>query len=446
MKFALILVLAAICASADENAPKSAILFSVDGASVSTWTAARWLSVGPDGDTNWDRLPGIADYRGHFKDVLAAGSNPAVTVHAYGVKVDSQSYGMDAAQPVNSLSGKTLSIMQEAMAAGKSVGIANTAELSEAGSGAFFAHVVQTRKGIDKPEVVRQVIEAKPDLILAGGEVLMLPEGVMGRHGEPGVRKDGLNLIERAKALGYTVVFTRDELQAVPLTAERVLGVFAPMGITPEESEEGLLRKNLPPFFPSAPTTAEMAAFALRFLGRNPKGFFFSMNEEGTDNYAGEGNARDALQSLRRADEAIGVFRDFVDRQTNTLLLVTADAPAGGMVLLGRLLPPYVMEEHKPLPAKNTTHASGGAPLDGRNGKDSAPFVSAPDRAGKRHLFAVSWASRIDNAAGVLTRAAGYNSHLVRGGFDNTKVYRVLYETLFGRDPATAGRSNALSR
>jgi alkaline phosphatase len=62
---------------------------------------------------------------------------------------------------------------------------------------------------------------------LAGGERFLLPAGVEGRHGA-GEGEDGVNLIARAKELGYTVAYNREELLALdPATTDRVLGVFA---------------------------------------------------------------------------------------------------------------------------------------------------------------------------------------------------------------------------
>ena len=41
----------------------------------------------------------------------------------------------------------------------------------------------------------------------------------------PGLRKDGLNLIEHARDLGYEVVYTREDLFALPPETSKVLGV-----------------------------------------------------------------------------------------------------------------------------------------------------------------------------------------------------------------------------
>lgn len=71
------------------------IFFHPDGTSVSHWTAARMTIAGPDGTINWDRLPNMAVYRGHMKTSLTSTSHGGATTHAFGMKVDPDSYGMD---------------------------------------------------------------------------------------------------------------------------------------------------------------------------------------------------------------------------------------------------------------------------------------------------------------------------------------------------------------
>lgn len=413
-------------AAEQRPAPSSAILFNVDGASAIHWTAARLALVGPDGNLNWDALPAMADYRNHIRGMLSGNSNSGATAHAFGVKVTLSSYGSEAGAPLVALSGKSMSLAQEAQAAGKAIGLINTGDLTEAATGTFYG---RSKLPIDRALVAQQMLEGRPDLILAGGEVWLLPETETGRHGERGLRKDGVNLIARAKTLGYTVVFTAEELKAVPKSADRVLGVFASRELANAGSEEDLRTRNLPLFVPGAPTIADMTAFALTFLSRDPDGFFLAMNEETADNAAGFNHAQGVIEGLARADAAIGVLREHVSRNQNTLMLVTADAPAGGLTVLGRIGNPSKIQAGQALPERD----DNGAPIDGQHGTGSVPFMAKPDRFGESLPFAIAWATLQDDAGGVLARAAGAGSDKVSGAFDNTDVYRVLYASLFGK-------------
>jgi alkaline phosphatase len=117
----------------------SVIFFHPDGFGVNHWGAVRFHKVGPDGRLNWDRLPHIAVYLGHMKDGLTGTSHGGATVHAYGVKVQADSFGQDGAQRIRSASGFEGSIAHEAMRRGKAVGIVQSGAVYEPGTAAFVA-------------------------------------------------------------------------------------------------------------------------------------------------------------------------------------------------------------------------------------------------------------------------------------------------------------------
>jgi alkaline phosphatase len=263
-------------------------------------------------------------------------------------------------------------------------------------------------------------------VIMAGGERFLLPRGVQGRHGE-GEREDGLNLIERARQLGYTVVFTREELAAVnPAQTTKLLGVFARNHSFHDSTEERNRERNLPEYLATAPTIAEMATAALAILSRNPNGFLLVAEEEGTDNFANNNNAKGQIEALRRADAAIGVFARFVEANPRTLMLMAADSEAGGLQVLGAASSDKIKTGEK-LPERDTN----GAPIDGVDGTGSLPFLSAPDRAGVRHPFAIAWGAGDDTSGNILARSIGLNSDQMRGMIDNIGIYSLMHRTLF---------------
>jgi alkaline phosphatase len=413
-------------------AQNSAVIFNVDGASLTHWTAARLLAVGPDGLLNWDRLPAMAEHRTHSKDRLVVGTNPLNTALAYGVKVGLGSYGTDGDKPLVALSGKPLSIMEEARAAGKSIGLVNTADLTEGGTGAYLGKFgypgspeVYTPEMIHRQRcaVALQLIEAKPDVMLGGGERYFLSTERSGEYATSGLCPKRAPTPAWLESLGFRIAYDKARMTELALEpGGPVLGLFAAMAMRGEEG-----------FDPSrAPTLAEMVDAALRILSRNPNGFLLVINEEGVDDYSNVLDAPNAFAALQHADQAIGVISEFIGKHPDTLLVVTADSPAGGLTLLNRLSnSKSSIEEGKPLPARDPD----GAPLQGASGAGTVPFVSKPDEAGRRHVFAVAWGTRSDVAGGVIARAMGKNSDLVRGSLDNPRLYRVIYQTLFGRRP-----------
>ena len=423
-----------------QEGPRNVIFFHPDGYGLSHWNALRFWLVGPDGRLNWDRLPYMAPYTEHMKDALTASSHGGATTHAYGVKVVRDSFGLDGHEVITALSGEQMSIMEEAIQAGFATALIASGCITEPGTAVFVASVKCRFR--ERDYIAKQVIESGVHVILSGGEAFLLPEGVTGRHGE-GRRADGLNLIERAKELGYTVVFDREELKvAVAGGATKVLGVFAHRHTFNCGTEEVLRAEGLPHYWPWSPTIAEMAAAALEILERRPeaaeKGIFIVAEEEGTDNFPNAANALGSFVAGERADAAFGVFADFVEENPNTLLITTADSAAGAKTIRG---PVHAWREEllvdgKVAQARFNTDPDGEwvlVPLDGIDGAGTPPFLAAPDKAGKRLPFAVLQV-RLDVSGGVVSRAMGLNANLVTelGVVDNTDIYRIIYYTLFG--------------
>ena len=394
------------------------------------WQMARMLIAGPDGEINWDRLPHVAVYRGHQEDTLTTSSNAAATAHAYGVKVPYEAYGTDGhtdRRPV-AANGKRRSIMEEAQARGLAVGLVNSGGVTEPGTACFVTSV--HKRDEDGAEIAAQVVASGADVILLGGEEWFLPEGAEGRHG-PGKRKDGRNLVEEAKAAGYKVVFTKEELAALPDDAGKVFGIFSKDDTFNDETEEDLADKGLPPYDPAAPTIAEMTAAALRLLGGRQ--FLLVVEEEGTDNFGNCNNAVGLAEALRRGDEGLGTALGYIEKHPDTLLVTFGDSEAGDPDVIGLRTSKWESE----MLAK--ARDPNGAPLDGAvrgsDGSIEKPFTSQPDRSGKTHDFIVTWGTRMDSCGGILVRAAGLNSDKVRGTFDNTALYPLIHETLFGTRP-----------
>ncbi len=406
----------------------SAIFIHPDGASAATWAVGRAAIVGPDADLEWDQLPYIAVYRGHMADSLTATSNGGATTHAYGVKVGSRAFGLTASgdeggEPIVDGQGRSTSVAHQALRAGLRVGLVQSGTSTEPGTACFVASV-PTRTMHNA--IAAQLVESGVDVILGGGEQYFVPIGSHGRYG-PGVRKDGRNLLDEARDAGYTIVRSREELRSLPADATRVLGLFAAKHTFNAMSEEDRRRRGLPLYWPEAPTIGEMTAVALEILGRDDTRFLLVVEEEGTDNFGNANNAAGVIEAMRRADESIAVARRFVRDNPDTLLISAADSDAGGMRMIG--VPSGNGRTQVPDLAPGILN---GAPLDGRDGTGTPPFIAAPDRFGQRHPFWVVWAAWGDVTGGMLVRAEGLNAHYVRGSMDNTQIADLIRLTLLG--------------
>lgn len=413
----------AIALSLGLSAPAAAqetgnvIFFHPDGSGVNHWLAARMHTVGPDGELNWDRLPGLGVYTGHMADRVTGTSHGGATVHAYGVKVIGDSFGLNGTEEITAASGQQMSIAEEALAAGRAVALVQTGHIAEPGTAAFVAS--NESRG-NTHEIAASVIESGAQVIMAGGERFLLPEGTEGRHGM-GQRTDGVNLIARAEELGYTVVYDRDELMALDTeTTDMVLGVFAHNHTFNDQEWIRNEIDGVPTYWPDAPTIAEMSDVALAIISRDEDGFFAVIEEEGTDNIANNMNAAGTLEALARADEATGVMLDFLDQNPDTLLVMAADSDAGGLQVV-----------HADEPGMLDASTRGGGILHGVEGQFGNAFITPADANGVQHPFGIGWVGYNDVAGGILVRTAGFNYDLVEPLMDSTDVYTLMYRTLF---------------
>ncbi|MEE9189822.1 MAG: alkaline phosphatase [Candidatus Neomarinimicrobiota bacterium] len=400
------------------------IFIHPDGMGLSNWTATRVYYYGPDGYLHWDRLPYVGLYRGHIKNSLTASSQAGASIHAYGVKASYKAYGMEDGKQIQALSGNYKSIMQEAMDFGIKVGVVNSGSIVEPGTGVFL--VSETARELSE-SIAEKIIFSGASVILSGGEEWLIPETINGRHGAKGKRTDGRNLINEIKDRGYTIIYSRDELLSVPVGEEKVLGVFSDGHTFNDGSEEELLRDGLPLYQTNSPTLAEMTEKAIEILSFGDNQFFLVVEEEGTDNLANKNNAIGTLTALKHADDAIGVASAFLNQNHNTLIITGSDSEAGGMELLGK-------RDDGNL-SKIVRREWNGAPADGIRGDSSEMFWSKPDNNGNIFPFQINWSTNSDVSGGLISRANGLNANMLNANFDNTDIYRIMYKTLFGKDP-----------
>lgn len=397
--------------------PRSAIFIHPDGMGANAWTLTRLAGVGPDGRLAWDELSAAAVYVGPMLDGVTATSNGGATTHAYGVRAERDSYGMIGGQGIaTAASGYAGSLMIEARDAGMAIGIVNTSSVTEPGTGAFLAQVADRN---DDQAIAAQILASGAQVILGGGETFFLPVGVQGRHG-PGSRTDGRNLIEEARAAGYSVVFTAEELAALPHTTQRVLGLFAMEETFNEGSEEQLARQGLPVFQPQAPRFDQMIEAAISFLRWDTDGFFLVGNEEASDNLAGDNNAAALIEAGLGADRAIAAAMAVAATNPLLTIVVASDSDCGGVQATG---------DDVVAGARVPARDENGAPQDGDR---RLPYLAAPDARGVRHPFMVRWASGGDNSGGIVARGHGPGAQLIQGTMDSTGVYHALHLGLFG--------------
>ncbi|MEM9927226.1 MAG: alkaline phosphatase [Cyanobacteria bacterium P01_D01_bin.50] len=459
------------------------IFIHPDGTSPSHFMALRNIDQGPDGRLNWDKMSNAGVYLGHMEDRLTGTSNGGAVTHATGVKVFNESFGLDKDNnQITPASGKTgFTILEEAIEAGKATALIQSGDLGEPGTAAFAA-ATTNRDGDDirardkAAEIIEQVIRSGTDVIMGGGELYMLPIGTTGFHVTPEIdasetrpeRRPSINLIELAESLGYTVVYTEDQMNEAVNSdnpPEKLLGVFAADDIFDDRTEEelGLNTDNPSPLYvETAPTVAEMLDASLKIIEKDPDGFFAVVEEEGTDNFGNNNNAVGTIEAMRRADAAIGEAIDYIDNQDpNTLLVTAADSDGGGLEVF-QFKPynrpsgnfdekdPELTDTQPEVPFINvnpTTERDTINNLDGVTGSTASeenPWVafSAKDSIdGKMGNFGVAWVGTPDVPGSIVAKTYGLNADKLPSTVDNTGIYDIMYETLFGMTPDEAASS-----
>lgn len=455
------------------------IFIHPDGTSPSHYMALRDIDKGPDGRLNWDRMSHAGVYLGHMEDRLTGTSSAGAVTHANGVKVFGESFGLNEDQSrITPASGKTgYTILEEAIAAGKATALIQSGHLAEPGTAAFVAETTNrfgdNVRARDKyAEIIEQVIRSGTNVIMGGGELYMLPVGTTGFHVTAKIdasetrpeRRPKINLIELAKSLGYTVVYTEEQLNQVvnsPNPPEKLLGVFAAINTYDDQTEEelGLNTPDPSPLYVStAPTVAEMLDAALKIISKDPDGFFAVVEEEGTDNFGNDNNAAGTIEAVRRADAAIGVAMNYVDNQDpNTLVITAADSDAGGLQVFqytpysrpsGNITSePELADSEPSVPFINVNPTTSNTTrnfLDGEKGSTASleypwiPFSAQDSIDGPMGNFGIAWVGTPDFPGSIVSKAYGMNSDKLPSTLDNTEIYALMYETLFGVAPEVA--------
>ncbi|MGG1636389.1 alkaline phosphatase [Paenibacillus sp. FSL K6-3182] len=374
---------------------KNVILFIGDGMGTAQRDAIRLATVGLKGNLAMDSMPYVGLLH-TSSTVPVTDSAASATAYASGVKTYNGAIGMDA----NKVKIKT--IMEYAKESGKSTGIVTTSQVTDATGAAFGAHVDERSK---QSEIALQLLtQSKVDVILGGGEDFWYPAGEPGKFPDepiedPSEKSKGTqgNLVNKAKQLGYNYVTSKTEMQKVK--KGKLLGLFANEEMFQQKPEgEGDI-------YNPVVSLAEMTKKAIDTLATNNKGFFLMVEEEGTDEFAHQNNAKMTIKAGQELDKSVQVAKDFAKKNPNTLVLVLADHETGG----------FSIEE------VNADDESG----DGIS-KEDGPFAVA----NSKFNFVVDWTTSGHTAVDIPITAMGPNAELFTGIYENTDVFHKLMQAL----------------
>ena len=328
----VVLALAGCASTGDSPAqavqqPRNIIIMFADGATSTQWDFGRYSSKvlrnRPFVTTDIVLKNGsLGLLSTDPSDAYVVDSAAAGSAMSTGHKVN------NAAVAVTPDGKEVATVMEVAKAKGKRIGLVTTATVYDATPAAFSLHALSRR---DSQGLVDQYLALEPDVLMGGGSDYFLPAGTPGSK-----RKDGKDIIAAFRAKGYQVARNTAELKAA--TGTRLLGLFA------EEDMDFELDRD-----PARePTTADMAAAALRVLSRDsPNGFVLLVENENTDTAGHANDAASLMHALWAFDEAVGVALEFQRRTPDTLVIITGDHETGGFS------PTYAQKDLSTLSSKN---------------------------------------------------------------------------------------------
>ena len=206
----------------------------------------------------------------------------------------------------------------------KSVGVVSTARITHATPAATYAKTADRNWEDSVPEgctaqkdIAAQLIDAieagTVDLAMGGGRRHFAPEGVTTEEGNAGRRKDGVNLIEKAKGMGVQYAWNTETFGQLGNDAP-VLALFndSHMEYEADRADE------------DEPSLADLTRRAIEFLSQNENGYFLEIEAGRVDHANHDGNAARVLRDGVAFAEAVALADELTDDE-DTLIIVTAD-------------------------------------------------------------------------------------------------------------------------
>ncbi len=458
--------------TAAEPKAKNVIFFLGDGLSVAHRTAARIMSRGmtegkANGRLNMDDLDRMAFIGTSSTEAIATDSANTMSAYMTGHKSAVNAIGVYADRTADPFDDPKVETLVEALRrqTSKSVGIVTTSELQDATPAALFSH---TRRRAEKAAINTQIFDLKPEVILGGGSAYFLPQSVAGSK-----RKDDTDHVAGFKDAGYTLATTKGELEAAAgSNTGKVLGLFH-TGNMDTTLDREFLKKGTVEKFPEQPGLVDMTKAAIGQLEKNAEGFVLVVEGANIDKMSHPLDWDRAVVDTIEFDKAIGVAREFAEKNPDTLIVVTGDH-THGVSIIG------TVDDEKPgdqMREKVGTYAEAGFPnyvdsngdgypdsvdvsrrlfLAANNGPDhyetfrpklDGPFVPAIQDENKKYIANEAYKdvpgavfvegnipregdTGVHAVDDVVLQATGPGSENFKGYMEQSDVYRVLADAL----------------
>lgn len=304
---------------------KNVILFIGDGLSPAHRAGARLLSKGIAqgkslGKLAIDDMPQMALVATAGSDSIITDSANAASAYSTGHKTAVNAMGVYADRTMNPFDDPRVETITS-LARRKldlAIGIVTNTEVEDATPAAMATH---TRRRATYDQIVTQLFEAKPDVLMGGGLANFLPKGTPGAK-----RADETDYVAKFKDAGYTYAANATELSAAAKADTRkLLGLFA-LGNMDGVLDRKFLKGGGVAKFPDQPDLTQQVQVALDVLSKNDNGFFLMVESGMIDKYAHVLDFDRAVFDTIMLDNAVRLAREWsAKRGEDTLILVVAD-------------------------------------------------------------------------------------------------------------------------
>jgi len=452
---------------------KNVILFIGDGMTIANRTAARVLSKGItqgkyQNVLSFDDMPNTALIGTSGSDSLITDSANSMSAYMTGHKTAVNAMGVYVSRAADNLSHPRVETLAEIIKrkTKMSVGIVSDAELEDATPGAVVAH---TRRRADKQYIADQLLASGAEVILGGGSAYFYPQSSKGSK-----RKDENNLVDQFKSKGYQLAFTKQELmsEAQNPATKKLFGVFHPDNMD-GSLDRFFLKKNTVMEYPNQPDLTQMTQAALDVLSKNQNGFFLMVEAALIDKFNHPLDWERAAFDTIMLSNAVQIAKDFAKTHPDTLIIVTPDHTHSGSIS-------GVVNDAKPGPLREKvgTYAEAGYPnypkanvegypnqidvskrlaffygnypdhYENMHPKLDGTFVPAIKSADGAYVanpkylqqqedaihvggnLPVNQETGVHTADDAVLNATGPNADKFKGFLDNTKVFKVMAESL----------------
>lgn len=314
-------------------------------------------------------------------------------------------------------------------------GIVTTSEITDATPAAEGGHTLARALQND---IARQYVDG----VLASGPTF---DVIMGGAKERFVSRtiansgDTRNLVTELQAQGFTYVQNRTQLNALPggnSAPDRIIGLFRTGNMDVAYDKLGLQRppdEPNPNFagFTDQPFLDEMTTKAVATLSKGGGPFILMVEGASIDKQSHPNHVNGQIWDTIEFDKAVGVGRNFLRANQDTLLLVTADHDQS-MVIIGTVdtSNPNAIQNvrsNTPYPA---TSSPPPADAGGSNPGETSGFPDYADANGDRYpenlnRFKIAVGYRTGNHTGssVPITAEGRGALLFLGYFDQTDLF-----------------------